>query len=459
MNYTEKYKEILSSIESLRTQIITDNMKYISFSGKIPKSELIHVEALLQAEGFLLSFLTDTYQLQCQQQDDIATVYVMEDQYTVPTKYLSYKKVEKQTVEKKEPMQAASSNPQPMPVASEPKEVSDIVKEELQPAPVSATSVESIPDEEPKETPLQEEIQPPQIKEEPVSEDIVYPAMPIEEVSTPLPAEKPQTSPAAEALNSSPNEIEDEDDIDKKLRMIEEKLGQIQAPTQQSFSVIGEVTDSSGEFPKVVKRVPASEVIYDRIKFTMTKKVGSAESFEVIASPLQLSNANMSSVPIIIVARAKGMPQIAMSSYDNEDGRNTITLKIKDYELLIRGCFQDGVYKTIILTTGKSVENGDVFEAKSIQSHGSKERTSEYGRPVLHYMSQEGLAWTTAIPLSEEGVEDFVVISKTPEFIDYDFHAADNLGGYRAHVYEDDNRKQVVPSWEDGMLELNIVNA
>lgn len=231
---------------------------------------------------------------------------------------------------------------------------------------------------------------------------------------------------------------------------------------QTQATVIGDIAEKNDTFfPEIEKSTKISDLVYEIFCISLNHHLSAMASqrYTIVCAPIKLSRYAALSVPIVVCVKDERGRRYTKSSFDMEDGKNIICMDIDDYSLLIRGTFDsDGHFKTIITTTGRSADKGDELSLISQESFGQEcSHDTSNGHPVLHYTSDEGLAYFFAIPIGQPMQDDFLIVSKTDEFTDYMYSSAENNGAYSAKIYENGVAKRIVPSWEDNKLNLNVV--
>lgn len=233
---------------------------------------------------------------------------------------------------------------------------------------------------------------------------------------------------------------------------------------QNKATYIGsDIVDYSMEtMPPEETKTAATDLVYEKFKITLNHpgyNVDAAE-YELIIAPLKLYKRAVSTVPIIATITKTGYHRITKSSYDSyEDGKNLVTLEIDDFEILVRGTFDaNGRYNTIITTTGKSAQQNDTLTVVSKESFGLESTNrSVNGHPVVYYPSDEGHAFIFVLPLGSHTEDYFLVASHTDEFCEYMVSSSDMYGANRAFVYTPTGEVTIIPTWNNGYLEIETL--
>ena len=234
---------------------------------------------------------------------------------------------------------------------------------------------------------------------------------------------------------------------------------EFEVPKTSATIIGGEIKQNTQELPEIEKRVKVSDLVYDRFLISIERSLPDIkEEYTIVCAPMKLSRYKMLSTPIVVFIKDKHGHRFVKSSFDMEDGKNIVSMNIDDFSILIRGTFdENGNFGTIITTTGRSADKGDEISLISEEHYGKDRKNTKNGHPVMHYMSDEGLAYVFAIPIGEAKQEDFLVISKTEEFTDYMYSSSDTLGAYTAKVYENGVAKRVLPAFRNDELEIEVV--
>lgn len=392
--YIKHYKSVLDQLENVRKEIIQNNMDSISFSGMIPEQDSKEIEYLLRLESIVLAHLDIPYQDVPGKPKFIS--FTIED-----TEYVSLRELFH--------IEPPADTQKTEPAADSPVEP---------PAFTSSQETKQTPDEVSVQTSEES-------KETDEKEDTFKDAKEPEEVTEETPEETTVTEIAPESQNESQKE------------------------TQQ-------VSENPVQFPNNIMR--KSDIVFETHEIAI--KHGTPDSPEEIISimcaPLKIYKYKTVSVPVVVSASI-GSKRVTKSSYDDEE-RNIVTIDIADYSLLIRGSFDDnGVFHTIITTTDKSANQGDTIRPIEHKAYGTGHCNTRFGHPVIPYESNEGDSFFCVIPLRDLEKEDFIVISRTEEFVQYMESSSEVYGSHTATIYDHDVEKTVLPHWVDDRLEVDLL--
>ena len=172
----------------------------------------------------------------------------------------------------------------------------------------------------------------------------------------------------------------------------------------------------------------ATEFVYSYSRISVSRSSmgggGRPEEMLIMIAPLKICKNAQTSVPIVVAIVHNGKYKMA-SSYDIlEDGKNIVTIDIDEFYFLCRGAFsEDGHFVAKVVTTGPSAQQGDKIRPISSVSHGDgKAAGTRNGHIKFHYTAESGPGSIEVIPfgnVKEERPEDFAVIVKNREFVDY----------------------------------------
>lgn len=258
-------------------------------------------------------------------------------------------------------------------------------------------------------------------------------------------------------------ELEDNNDFestDNNLTEDNEISKDYVKPISNGATIIGEdIKEHEPFFPEMEKRTNIADLVYELISLDVKCPNGITKSFEFMVAPLKIFKYKTLLVPIVVAVKSEESKNVKSSLDYYDSGKNILVINIDDCAFLVRGTFDNsGNFNAIIQTTEKSVDRGDIIEVKSYKVYGNDHNhESVNGHPVLHYNSNEGPSYALIFPLNKIGIDDFVIVSKTDEFVDYLYSSADNLGAYTATIYENNSAKRIIPRWDNKMLEVDIV--
>ena len=189
---------------------------------------------------------------------------------------------------------------------------------------------------------------------------------------------------------------------------------------------------------------PISDFVYDK-KILSATRGGSRERHEIMiyVSPLMLVE-NLSNVPILVHAYCDGRV-VTASSYDTkQDAKSIVQIEINDFQLLCRGEFKDGHFRSLIFTTGISAMQGDKLNTISVEE--GIDRVENYNS-VGHIKFKEGDTLFEVYPLSKTENE-YVAITITEEFTDYEVVAL--TYGTTRPIYVVDGVEKELVAYHDG---------
>ena len=207
----------------------------------------------------------------------------------------------------------------------------------------------------------------------------------------------------------------------------------------------------------------SGDMVYELFTLSMTHSGfaggGKPDEFRVMVAPLKISRIAASAVPIIVSIFYKGTI-VTRSSYDYaEIGKNLVTIDVNEFYLLIRGSYDaNGNFKVYITTTGISANQGDIMNIISNKSFG-KNAGANVGNGHIKFRcyidDEPGVM--EVFPFGEPKENDFIVMTKNPEFIDYTFISNSTKSLKKMFIYEQGVKKSVICQWNEDVLEVNIV--
>ena len=268
-----------------------------------------------------------------------------------------------------------------------------------------------------------------------------------------------------EVVTNKPVKEEPEINNDEEIKKNEIAIEPDEKDTYEDDD-LSDMEFEDGNNSDIEPKIASKDIIYERISFTLrhtTEYNTPEEEYELMCAPLVLSRIEKVSVPIIVsIIKKGGSNRVTNSSYDSyNNGQNLVTVDIDDYSLLVRGYFDsNGIFHTYIGTTSKSIAQGDVITLKDQKAYGRKKSsTTKNGHPVLDYESGEGKSNLMVFPLEDIGVENFIIMTKTEEFVNYMLSSCDTRGAYRATIEDNNIKKTVLPHWtnDNEILEVELL--
>lgn len=330
-----------------------------------------------------------------------------------------------------------------------------------------------------KKPPVREEI--PSYKEEPVSyaSEVEQPqqleSFNEEEEDTDF------TYQGREEFESS-SDLEDEDQIEDAEE--EDDSDEISEETEPETDEV-EDEDTEPEYPKrsaeIIGGEPAkitSLIKSDIFMEESTKKVddiiyemfdvnlshsgysggGRPEEMTIMIAPLKIQKFATPSVPILVSIYHKGKI-ITKSSYDQmEDGKNMVTIDVNEFYLLFRGSFDsNGEFRGYVTTTGISAGQGDILNVVSNTKYGdTSSRTVNNGHIKIRSMVDDMQGTIEAFPFGDPTSEEYIIMTKNDEFVDYMYLSNSAKGIKKALIYVDGVKEQAICSWDKDYEEMSL---
>lgn len=204
------------------------------------------------------------------------------------------------------------------------------------------------------------------------------------------------------------------------------------------------------------KRKKFSEFVYEMFNVSLTHSGmsggGRPTEIQVMVAPLKIQKFACPTVPILVSVYCDGKIQHSSSYEQKEDGKNLVQMNVNEFYLLFRGTFDaNGEFHAYITTTGISANQGDIMNVTSNEKFGKnagrgvnnghvKFRSTIYGEPGT----------IEVLPFGDIDSDEFVVMTKTDEFVDYIYIANTQGGMKKATIFTDDDKKsQIECFWDD----------
>ena len=223
-----------------------------------------------------------------------------------------------------------------------------------------------------------------------------------------------------------------------------------------------EVLPSNEEFPDEHRKHEDLFTFHNyRISVAHTNTMNAEEMTVYIAPLTDFHGEEVISVPVMVAIFYKGLVAYR-STFDMPDGRTMVQISVGDFEFLCRGSFDaDGVFASMITTTGRSSDNGDLLTVLSCDRYGNAHNTGtshlRFRYVVDSDSSEMGVIEVFPMELEEH---EFIVLSRTDDYTDY-YHVARNTNTRSStesvSVYEDNVKKELVLNWEGKFLEAELL--
>ena len=244
---------------------------------------------------------------------------------------------------------------------------------------------------------------------------------------------------------------ENKDIEDSILNIDEEEKNNI----ENKAEIIGEHIIANEEEPyygKIFneKRKLASDFIFNKYKIMATHwGYSSSSEISLFVAPLQVKQ-NNPNVPIIVHAYCAGK-YITASSYDTkEEGHSIVTIMIDDFNLLIRGSFTDGVFKSSVVTTGISANQGDMLNIVSKET--GYEGNNPKGSGHIKFKDNNDIYEIFPLSLTEN---EYLCIHISKEFLDY--YVVAKYGIPKVRIINNGLKQEIVAGWSGKYFDTDII--
>lgn len=204
------------------------------------------------------------------------------------------------------------------------------------------------------------------------------------------------------------------------------------------------------------------EIVYEMFSVSMTHSGysggGKSLDAQIMIAPLKIQKFSCPSVPIIVSVYYKGKI-ITSSSYDQaEDGRNLVTVNVDEFYLLFRGSYDgNGKFRAFITTTGISASQGDILNITSEVRHGDEAgRNVRNGHVKFRSTIYDDPGTIEVFPFGEPEDNEFIVMTKTDEFVDYMYISNDSSGIKKPIMYQNGSKVQVNCAWDGDKMKVDL---
>ncbi len=209
--------------------------------------------------------------------------------------------------------------------------------------------------------------------------------------------------------------------------------------------------------------IPGENIVYAVITRDIIGTTGRPERIPFMIAPIEIIKGSMS-VPIICSAYYGGRFYSKSSIESKNEGQNLLTMKVGDYEFLIRGKISpDGQFQAHINTTGLSIRNNIRIEnvPNGEQYYGRiSDKIYDNGKAYngLYFLRNEKVDPTNyfVYPLSDNKSDEFVIISQSQEFIDYYICSKTLVGTDKIYVNNNGEKEEISAGWDNDKLKATI---
>lgn len=185
--------------------------------------------------------------------------------------------------------------------------------------------------------------------------------------------ESPMTNvvfePAPQGITETP---EVQDGIDNTV-VVEETNQDVSLQSELEVEVITEeaveVVQETSTVPVVSQtsatswNIDATKIICQKQEIVVTTKEGYELPIKLSISPLEVREGL---VPLMVNAEYTNASIRQTSTFKSEEGESLLVIDIATHSFLLNGKFENGRFSVSIMTTGRSVENGDILRTESV---------------------------------------------------------------------------------------------
>lgn len=487
--YKEVYGHILNDAQRIRKEIMSEWGDILMFGGSMPEDVVNELSTAARITGLAFDALSnhDVAFEQVANKPDLFRLTVREESYVchksaipsmsgfldvvnvpgVPSSTFEHsspvkEEAEEEVQEEETPKKQAKKK---APVVEEPEEP------EFEEDPIPLKPWEDLEDDEDKvnDNDLEEE-------EEDSEEEIEY-----EDDDDEIPqasfeaTDDDEEEESIQFEDGEETELEDDEDSESEEPEYESENEDEDSEDDEEEEVSypsrkAEVIGGTAQVSSIAKRdlfieeaqKNRDDFIYEMFQVSLTHSGysggGKPEELTIMIAPLKIQKFTSVSVPIIVSVYHKGKI-ISKSSYDQvEDGKNLVMLDINEFYLLFRGSFDaNGEFKGFISTTGISANQGDILNIISNNSYGVKDsRTVNNGHIKIRSIVDDEEGTIEAFPFGEPEDNEFIVMTKNDEFVDYLYISDAVKGLKKAIIFQGGQKTQVMCSWDDDYEQMSL---
>ena len=201
--------------------------------------------------------------------------------------------------------------------------------------------------------------------------------------------------------------------------------------------------------------------VYEMFNLSLTRAGaaggGQPTEMQVMIAPLKIQKFACPSVPIIVAIYYNGQIYISSSYSQQEEGKNLITMNVDEYYMLFRGTYDaNGQFKGLITTSGPSAAQGDIINITSSDSYGSAVDNVNNGHIKFRESIYDEPGTIEVFPFGDADDEEFIIMTKTDEFVDYIYVSNDNGGMKKPTIFDNGGKKEVVCKWDKDILNVSL---
>jgi len=208
------------------------------------------------------------------------------------------------------------------------------------------------------------------------------------------------------------------------------------------------------------KKIHKSNLVFDTYKLGLSHRgFGRPDEMYFMVAPFEIKKTETATVPIIVYCYFNGKTYHA-SSYDTkEQGKNIVQITVGDYEFLIRGGFdKDGKFKTQIMTTGISANQGDKIAVYSHKEYSPENNISLNGHAKFKYIGENGETGIMDVFPVDIEEDDFIAVGRCADFVDYYNIGNPRRGGLSTnYIYGGNQTQTIIARWDDEFLDTDVV--
>lgn len=266
-----------------------------------------------------------------------------------------------------------------------------------------------------------------------------------------------ETQSQSNELQQDTSDIKNNDEMLEKDKENGENVtpDNVDEEKNNKAEIIGEDIISDKEEPyygKIFneKRKLASDFIFNSYKIMATHwGYSSSSEIRLFIAPLQVKQDNPN-VPIIVHAYCSGK-YVTASSYDTkEEGHSIVTIMIDDFNLLIRGSFANGVFKSSVVTTGTSANQGDMLNIVSKET--GYEGPNPKGSGHIKFKENNDIYEVFPLSLTEN---EYICMHISEEFLDY--YIVSKYGIPKIRIINNGLKQEIVAGWSGKYFDTDII--
>lgn len=184
---------------------------------------------------------------------------------------------------------------------------------------------------------------------------------------------------------------------------------------------------------------------------------GQPAEMQIMIAPLKIQKFACPSVPIIVAIYYNGQIYMSSSYSEQEEGKNIISMNVDEYYMLFRGTYDaNGLFKGLITTTGPSAAQGDIINTNSAENYGADADNVNNGHIKFRESIYDAPGTIEVFPFGDPDDEEFVIMTKTDEFVDYIYVSNQNGGMKKPTIFDNGGKKEIICKWNDDILNVSL---